>query len=203
MPATSLDTFANTNPAFCALVLRAFVEGFLQGDGEGVPLPHVVLPLPIVLSADLAATFAGTNATTGLLTWVGRHPHVTLELRERVTTSACFSREALLFGVTRRVLGVNDRGLERLEAQIREPRRRPRARFRFCHEYPYRPSVRPELPGARSRSTCAAQRSLRPRAAGDADGTWRDESYLSGHVATLLALHRVFDDARPVPASSC
>lgn len=111
MPATSLDTFANTNPAFCTLVLRAFVEGYLQGDGEGVPLPHVVLALPIVLSADLAATFAGTNATTGLLTWVGRHPQVTIELRERVTASARFSREALLFGVTRRVLGVNERGL--------------------------------------------------------------------------------------------
>ena len=50
MPATSLDTFANTNPAFCACVLRAFVEGYLKSNPEGVPLPNVVLPLPIVLS---------------------------------------------------------------------------------------------------------------------------------------------------------
>jgi hypothetical protein len=110
MPANSLDTFANTNPAFCALILRAFVDGHIQIDDSGLPLPFVVLPLPVVLSADIANTFAGTNSSTGLLTWIGRHPSITIELRRRIEASARFSREALLFGITRRVLGVNDRG---------------------------------------------------------------------------------------------
>ncbi len=115
MPATSLDTFANTNPAFCSLILRAFVEGYIESDAEGVPLALVVLPLPIVLSAEITATFAGTNVNTGLLTWISRHPYVTIGLRDRVTSSAMFSREALLFGLTQRVLNINDRGFIVLE----------------------------------------------------------------------------------------
>jgi hypothetical protein len=110
MPALSLDTFANTNPAFCSLILRFFVEGYMRGDANGLPLPHVLLPLPIVLSSDLNGLFAGTNATTGLLTWVGRHPEVTIDLRKRVGSSASYSREALLFGLTQRILGMNQNG---------------------------------------------------------------------------------------------
>lgn len=111
MASTSRDTFANTNPAFCALILHAFVEGYQKRDAEGVPLPSLLFTLPVILSADLIATFSGTNAETGLLTWVGRHPQVTIDLRQRVTATAQFTREALLFGFTRRVLAVTDRGL--------------------------------------------------------------------------------------------
>src|SRR5262249_10086726 len=110
MPAISLDVLANTNPAFCSLVLRSFVEGYMRGEAEGLPLPHILLPLPIILSTDLTGFFAGTNTGTGLLTWIGRYPQVTIDLRERVQASALFSREALLFGITQRILDVNQRG---------------------------------------------------------------------------------------------
>lgn len=110
MTATSVDTFANTNPAFCALVLRSFVEGYTQVDSEGVSLPLLLFPLPMVLSTDIATLFAGTNVNTGLLTWVGRYPQVTIELRLRVERSARFSREALFFGLVRRALGISEQG---------------------------------------------------------------------------------------------
>ena len=110
MPATSLDTFANTNPAFCSLILRFFIEGYLSGDAVGLPFPHIILPLPIVLSSELSGYFSGTNSRTGLLTWVGRHPEVTIDLRKKVESSASFAREALVFGLTQRIVALNENG---------------------------------------------------------------------------------------------
>lgn len=40
MATKSVDTFAHTNPAFCALVLRAFVEGYQKSDARGVLLTN-------------------------------------------------------------------------------------------------------------------------------------------------------------------
>jgi hypothetical protein len=111
MPANSLDTFANTNPAFCSLVLRSFVAGYLENDSKGSPVPQLLLPLPIVLCSYFSETFKGTNAATGLITWIARHPEVTIGLRGRVQATAQFSREALVFGLSRRILDVNQFGL--------------------------------------------------------------------------------------------
>lgn len=110
MPAVALDTFASTNPAFCALVLRAFTESFQKVDAAGSPIPLLVLPLPLVLSEDTVGFFDGTNTKTGLLTWIGRHPQITIDLPERIVATAKFAREALLFGVTRQVLDVTPQG---------------------------------------------------------------------------------------------
>lgn len=124
MPAVALDTFASTNPAFCALVLRAFVESYQRLDPGGAQIPLLMLPLPLVLSEDTTGFFDGTNTKTGLLTWLGRHPQITIELPERIAATASFAREALLFGLTRQVLDVTAQG--RILTADRGLARRPR-----------------------------------------------------------------------------
>ena len=115
MPSLSTDTFAYTNPAFCALMLRGFVENYMKADSRGVPLPLMLLPLPIALSGDLVNTFDGTNSRTGLITWIGRHPEITLDLGRRVEALTPFSREAILFALSRRILDINDSGYVELD----------------------------------------------------------------------------------------
>lgn len=110
MATKSVDTFAHSNPAFCALVLRTFVEGYQKSDARGVLLPLMLLPLPVILSNDLASTFDGTNSRTGLITWIGRNPELIVSLPHYVDGSAQLSREALLFAVTYKVLGLNKNG---------------------------------------------------------------------------------------------
>ncbi len=106
MAMLSIDTFATTNPAFCSLVIRAFVEGYVGEDSEGLFLPLILLPIPLVLTEETAATFAQTNSTTGLLPWLARFPEVTVMLRSRISGTANISRQALLFGIRQRVLSV-------------------------------------------------------------------------------------------------
>ena len=133
MPSQSTDTFAYTNPAFCALMLRGFVEHYMKAEKRGVPLPLMLLPLPIALSGDLADTFDGTNSRTGLITWVGRHPEITLDLGRRIEALTPFSREALLFALSRRILDINDAGCVVLDESgmkkaLRFPTSEPRGR---------------------------------------------------------------------------
>ncbi|WP_406694304.1 three component ABC system middle component [Singulisphaera sp. Ch08] len=106
MAMISVDTFAVTNPAFCSLVIRAFVEGYITGDPEGSLLPLILLPIPLVLTEETAATFAQTKSSTGLIPWLGRYPEVTVMLGNRIRGSANVSRQALLFGIRQRVLTV-------------------------------------------------------------------------------------------------
>ncbi len=116
MAMTSIDTFASTNPAFCSLVIRAFVEGYVGEDPDGSFLPLILLPIPLVLTEETAATIAQTNSSTGLLPWLGRFPEVTVMLGNRIRGTANISRQALLFGIRQRVLFVLPSGRVILEA---------------------------------------------------------------------------------------
>jgi hypothetical protein len=110
MPPASIDTYAVSNPAFCSLVLRAFAEGYVQADPAGVPLALVLLPVPLVMTKEIADTLGSTNVNTGLLPWVSNNPQVTIGFSQRVTNTAHYSREALLFGLRQRIVDINESG---------------------------------------------------------------------------------------------
>lgn len=94
----SIDTYAATNPAFCSILLYSFVEGYGSTNSSGLPFPLILLPVPIVLTNGIANTFKGTNARTGLLSWIARNPEVTVGMRDRLHSTSEFSKQALLFG---------------------------------------------------------------------------------------------------------
>lgn len=93
------DVFADTNPALGSLILHAFASAYSQRDGRGAEHPLVFLPLPLTLSQQYARTFASTNSTTGLYSWVERNPELPVGLADTVRAVAPFSREALCFGL--------------------------------------------------------------------------------------------------------
>ncbi|NDZ12698.1 hypothetical protein C7T35_10080 [Variovorax sp. WS11] len=103
------DIHAETNPAFCAVVLAQFCEAHQQHLERKAALVTAYLVLPIALSEDLAATFEGCNKSTGLLVWLERSPRVLSGLSGRVNATLAVTTEAIRFGCIA--------GLLRLEAE--------------------------------------------------------------------------------------
>jgi hypothetical protein len=108
--AVAIDTYAATNPALCSLALRAFAEGYAESNPDGLPLPLIILPLPIVLTEQIAATIDSTNVTTGLLPWIVRNQEITIGLWDKVARTSVFSRQALLFGIRYRIINMTADG---------------------------------------------------------------------------------------------
>jgi hypothetical protein len=123
-PSESLDVLASTNPAFGALLIYAFAEGYLAEAGSGPELALAFLPLPIAASTLTAGTFAGTTALTGLLEWRARNPELLLELPGQVREAVGMSRRSLIFGLRRGVveLSRNSRLIPRGEELERTPK---------------------------------------------------------------------------------
>lgn len=106
----SLDIFAETNPAFCSIVLFNFCKGYNSEASEGVGFPLILLPLPIVLSGNLESSFVNTRVDTGFFSWIDRNPTILLNLPERIQDTLAITRNALEFGVSKSILRVADTG---------------------------------------------------------------------------------------------
>jgi hypothetical protein len=106
----SIDTYAATNPAFCSLLLYSFIDGHNLSNSSGLAFPLILLPVPIVLTRDIADAFKGTNIRTGLLSWVSRNPEITIGMRERLRATSEFSKQALLFGTRYGLFSITDSG---------------------------------------------------------------------------------------------
>jgi hypothetical protein len=106
----SIDIFANTNPAFCSVILYNFCKGYFAVKEKPIPFPLIILPLPIILSGDLQTTFESTNIKTGFLTWVKNNPNLVIGLTRRIEDTYEITKPALEYGVSRKILEVNDNG---------------------------------------------------------------------------------------------
>ena len=110
MNRTSIDIFAATNPAFCSLIIFNFCKGYFNETKIGVPFPLLILPLPIILSNDLAKSFDGTNVKTGFFRWVENNPEILLDLTIRINESNEFLKPAIEFGVFKRIFQIDSSG---------------------------------------------------------------------------------------------
>ena len=106
----SIDIFAETNPAFGSLILFHFCKGYYQETKVGVPFPLLLLPLPILLSNDLARIFNSTNIKTGFFQWIGNNPEVLLDLTQKVNGANEFLKPAIKFGIFKKIFQVNNSG---------------------------------------------------------------------------------------------
>lgn len=125
------DTYSETNPAFCAYALIAFIKAYLSLNAQGPDLPAPYLSLPVALSGEFGSAFLGTNKNTGLLEWLGRSPQVQIGLAERVNGSidivsaairlGCFTRVVALEGGVRLRLGDRKIKASAVKAMSEEP----------------------------------------------------------------------------------
>lgn len=94
------DVFAETNPAFCCVVLAQFCLAYQEAQpAERPPTAALLyLVLPIAISQDLAPTFEGCNKDTGLAVWLSRNPKVVAELAKKVNLTLEITTAAVRFG---------------------------------------------------------------------------------------------------------
>ena len=104
------DIYSETNPAFCAVALLAFVDAYSATKKQGPDMPTAYLALPIALSTDLAPSFAGTNKKTGLQMWLQRSPEVQVGLAARVNGTLDIVTQAIRFSAFSQVAVVNQNG---------------------------------------------------------------------------------------------
>ncbi|SDC10776.1 hypothetical protein SAMN02799630_00551 [Paenibacillus sp. UNCCL117] len=101
---TSSDVFSITNPALTSLLLWSFLEGFETGERSGCPFPLIFLPLPLVLSQSIRDDFKGTNAATGLYSWITRRQKILINLDTRINKTASLTRNAIIFGASNGII---------------------------------------------------------------------------------------------------
>ncbi|PXX43218.1 three component ABC system middle component [Undibacterium pigrum] len=104
------DMFAETNPAFCAVVLAAFCKSYQSLNDQAPTLLLAYPVLPIVMSNDLTDTFAGTNKSTGMLEWIHRNPQILIGIAKRVNATLPLTTDAIQFGCLIQLLKVNNDG---------------------------------------------------------------------------------------------
>jgi hypothetical protein len=107
----SIDIFAETNPAFCSIVLFNFLSGYKRETNDGAPFPLLIFPLPILLSGDTSKTFEGTNRMTGFYRWLENNNEIILNLPERIEESFEYLKPAIEFGFSKELFSLSDNGL--------------------------------------------------------------------------------------------
>lgn len=106
----STDIYSITNPALGSLILWSFLQGYEVSEKDGCPFPLIFLPLPLVLSQSIRDEFKGTNAETGLYTWITRKQSILINLDARIQKSSTLTRNAIIFGCTNGILTIQEDG---------------------------------------------------------------------------------------------
>ncbi|WP_339186493.1 three component ABC system middle component [Paenibacillus sp. FSL R5-0490] len=106
----STDVFSITNPALGSLLLWSFLQGYESNEKAGCPLPLLFLPPPLVLSQSVRDEFRGTNAETGLYTWIARKPMILINLNIRIEQSSHLTRNAISFASANQLLSIQGDG---------------------------------------------------------------------------------------------
>lgn len=117
---TARDVFAETNPAFCCVVLAQFCIAYQKAQlAERPPTAALTyLVVPIAISEDLAPTFEGCNIDTGLAVWLNRSPKVVAELAKKVNLTLDITTAAIRFGCITGTLRLTSEG--NVEAALRK-----------------------------------------------------------------------------------
>ncbi len=115
------DVYSETNPAYCAYVIAAFVSSFTVIKAEGPEIATTYVSIPLALSGELENTFQGTNKNTGLIEWLERSPVVMIGLTSRLNESIDIVTEGLRFACFSGVLVLDDKSRLHIGSQRLKP----------------------------------------------------------------------------------
>lgn len=104
------DIYSITNPALGSLILWSYLQGYEVAEKDGCPFPLIFIPLPLVLSRSVRDEFKGTNAETGLYTWITRKQSILINLDARIQKSSTLTRNAIIFGCSNEILTIQEDG---------------------------------------------------------------------------------------------
>jgi hypothetical protein len=97
------------NPAFCAVLIASSVTGYEKEASKGMPYPLAFFVLPLVLHRSTRDEIP-RSIVTRMHSWLQEKPEVRVGFAERMRAMTPFTREAIIFGIQVRALGLNDQG---------------------------------------------------------------------------------------------
>jgi hypothetical protein len=97
------------NPAFCGLMLREGVLGYMEVHPGGLPYPLAFLLLPIVLHKSTRESLPSTTATK-MHPWIQQHQEARVGFSERCAAVTAYTREAILFAADANLLTFSQAG---------------------------------------------------------------------------------------------
>jgi len=98
------------NPGYCGILLWKASSEYAAEVGDDMPLDIAFLVLPLALHRAVRESLPRT-VRTPLPVWLGEHPGSQARVSELVTTLVPFTREALLFGGSNKMLSVSSQGV--------------------------------------------------------------------------------------------
>lgn len=98
------------NPAFCSLLIRDMVAGYTKTSGSSMDFPLAFLVLPIVLHKATREALPRTTVTK-FHVWFQGHQELRVGFVPRAQSLVPFTREAIIFGMQRHALAVDEQGL--------------------------------------------------------------------------------------------
>jgi hypothetical protein len=107
----TIDIFATTNPALCALLIWAFCKSYHAQNKDGCEHPMIFIPVPFCLSSKVRDTLTGTNSTTGFMNWIQRNPELMSDFPNLLSNTSSFTRNGLLFAISYSMISVSEEGL--------------------------------------------------------------------------------------------
>jgi hypothetical protein len=122
------------NPAFCALLIREGVLGFMEVSPSGMPYPLVFLLLPIVLHKATRESLPATVATK-MHPWIQQHQEARIGFSERCRAVAAYTRQAIVFAATGTLLAFSQDGtLQAPRLRLRRPPWPPDSESATCRQ---------------------------------------------------------------------
>ena len=120
------------NPAFCALVLVHAIRGYFEEANGGLPYPLIFLILPIVLHKP-TRDFLPNSVATRMHPWMEEHQQVQVGFADRCSSIIDYTREAMIFAVTRNLLQVApDAKITARPQRLRQPSWPPHSEAFVC-----------------------------------------------------------------------
>ena len=95
------------NPAFCSLIIREAVRGFIEQSSVGMPYPLAFLVLPIVLHRSTRDALPSSVATK-MHPWIEENQQVQVDFAKRCAAIVEHTREALLYGTANELFEFSD-----------------------------------------------------------------------------------------------
>jgi len=93
------------NPAFGAILLRAFIDGFCESDPKQVPLHYLFLPIPLVSLEEFADALVSTNKSSGFRKVVSKvDSDLLYAIHYRVMDFRTLSLDAIKLGVSSKII---------------------------------------------------------------------------------------------------
>lgn len=122
------------NPAFCALLIREGVLGFMETRPDGMPYPIVFLLLPIVLHKATRESLP-VRITTKMHPWIQQHQEARIGFSERCADIAAYTREAILFAAIGALLSFSQDGaLQASRLRLARPAWPPDSESAICSQ---------------------------------------------------------------------